>query len=138
MSNYGKKDLKSFVRIDGSGRVVGGSLILRRKMPKSGRWKEISTYPGPASPELGQLPGFKMGALSVDADAACAAVAPTTDFYFDGTNPFPVAGDSIFTDAAGTIPFAGGDGFYASSDVAGEGGAYEISDSIVVGITLCA
>jgi hypothetical protein len=42
MSN--KKDLKAFVRFDGSGRVVAGSLILRRKAPKVGKWHEIPAY----------------------------------------------------------------------------------------------
>lgn len=39
-----RKDLKAYVRFDGSGRVVPGSLILRRKMPKVGKWKEIPAY----------------------------------------------------------------------------------------------
>lgn len=39
MSN--NKNLKAFVRFDGSGRVVGGSLILRKNKPKVGKWKEI-------------------------------------------------------------------------------------------------
>lgn len=39
-----KKDLKAFVRYDGSGRVVAGSLILRRQKPKVGKWKEIQGY----------------------------------------------------------------------------------------------
>jgi hypothetical protein len=42
MSN--KKDLKAFVRFDGSGRVVAGSLILRRKKPKVGNWVQIQAY----------------------------------------------------------------------------------------------
>lgn len=39
-----KKDLKAFVRIDGSGRVVSGSLILRKAKPKVGKWREIPAY----------------------------------------------------------------------------------------------
>ena len=39
-----KRDLKAYVRFDGSGRVVPGSLILRRKMPKVGKWQEIVGY----------------------------------------------------------------------------------------------
>lgn len=39
-----KKDLKAFVRFDGSGRIVAGSLILRRKKPKVGKWHEIQAY----------------------------------------------------------------------------------------------
>jgi hypothetical protein len=39
-----RKDLKAFVRYDGSGRVVPSSLILRRKKPKVGNWVEIPAY----------------------------------------------------------------------------------------------
>lgn len=42
MSN--KMQLKAYVRFDGSGRVVPGSLVLRKRMPKVGRWQEITTY----------------------------------------------------------------------------------------------
>ena len=37
------KDLKAYVRYDGSGRVVAGSLVFRKKKPKNGRWMEISS-----------------------------------------------------------------------------------------------
>jgi len=39
-----KRDLKAYVRFDGSGRVVAGSLVLRRNKPKVGRWKEIPAH----------------------------------------------------------------------------------------------
>lgn len=39
-----KRVLKAYVRIDGNGRVVNSSLILRQKMPKIGRWLEIPAY----------------------------------------------------------------------------------------------
>lgn len=39
-----KRDLKAYVRFDGSGRIVPGSLILRRKKPKVGKWVEIPAY----------------------------------------------------------------------------------------------
>ena len=42
--SYNKKDLKGFVRYDGSGRVVAGSLVLRRSKPKVGKWKEVPAY----------------------------------------------------------------------------------------------
>jgi hypothetical protein len=38
------KKLNAYVRFDGMGRVVSGSLILRRKMPKVGKWMQIQTY----------------------------------------------------------------------------------------------
>lgn len=37
-----RKDLKAFVRLDGSGRVVPSSLIYRLKMPKIGKWMEVA------------------------------------------------------------------------------------------------
>jgi hypothetical protein len=33
--------LKAFVRLDGQLRVVAGSLILRQKAPRVGKWREI-------------------------------------------------------------------------------------------------
>jgi hypothetical protein len=38
-----KKDLRAFVRIDGSGRTIPGSMVLRKKKPKAGRWFEVRT-----------------------------------------------------------------------------------------------
>jgi len=43
-SSSNRRELKAFVRFDGSGRVVAGSLVLRRKKPKVGNWKEITAY----------------------------------------------------------------------------------------------
>ena len=39
-----KRDLKAYVRFDGTGRIVPGSLVLRRTKPKVGNWKEIEAY----------------------------------------------------------------------------------------------
>ena len=39
-----KKDLKAFVRYDGTGRVIAGSLILQRNKPKVGNWDQINAY----------------------------------------------------------------------------------------------
>lgn len=39
-----QRDLKAFVRYDGSGRVVAGSLILRKQKPKVGNWQQIQGY----------------------------------------------------------------------------------------------
>jgi hypothetical protein len=38
------RDLKAFVRYDGSGRVVAGSLIFRKKKPTIGNFQEINSY----------------------------------------------------------------------------------------------
>ena len=39
-----QRNLKAFVRFDGSGRIVAGSLILRKQKPRVGRWYEIPAY----------------------------------------------------------------------------------------------
>ena len=39
-----KKSLKAYVRFDGSGRVIPGSLILRKNKPKVGNWMQIQAY----------------------------------------------------------------------------------------------
>jgi len=44
IDGFNRKVLKAFVRIDGMGRVVAGSLILRKTKPKVGRWQEIPAY----------------------------------------------------------------------------------------------
>ena len=36
------QQLKAYVRYDGSGRVVAGSLVLRRSKPKVGNWQQIN------------------------------------------------------------------------------------------------
>jgi len=44
MANIDKRPLKAYVRFDGTGRIVPSSLILRRKMPKVGKWVEIPAF----------------------------------------------------------------------------------------------
>ena len=39
-----QRNLKAFVRYDGSGRVVSGSLILRKNKPKVGNWQQVQGY----------------------------------------------------------------------------------------------
>ena len=39
-----KRPLKAFVRFDGTGRVIAGSLILQANKPKVGNWQEIDAY----------------------------------------------------------------------------------------------
>ena len=40
MGSINSRPLKAYVRFDGSGRIVAGSLILRKNKPKVGKWKE--------------------------------------------------------------------------------------------------
>lgn len=36
--------IKTFIRVDGSGRNVPGSNVNRKKMPVTGKWREITAY----------------------------------------------------------------------------------------------
>lgn len=38
------KNFKGYVRVDGSNRIVAGSLVLRKTKPKVGRWQEIPAF----------------------------------------------------------------------------------------------
>ena len=38
------RNQKAYIRIDGSGRDVAGSLILRNKKPGNGKWREVLAY----------------------------------------------------------------------------------------------
>ena len=40
----GKRDLKAYVRYDGTGRLISGSLLLSRIKPKVGNWIETQAY----------------------------------------------------------------------------------------------
>lgn len=42
MSN--RRDLKAYIRYDQQGRVIAGSLVLRKNKPKVGNWKEVQGY----------------------------------------------------------------------------------------------
>jgi hypothetical protein len=44
MATIDRRPLKAYVRFDGTGRIVPSSLILRRKIPKVGKWVEIPAY----------------------------------------------------------------------------------------------
>ena len=73
------KKRKAYVRFDGSGRVVPGSLILRKRMPKVGRWQEIINHeccanviaPVVTDPVVGTV-----AAATIDITWSAATVSP--------------------------------------------------------------
>ena len=44
MATTSKKPLKEYIRIDGSGRTVPGSSVLRKTKPKVGKWRQIQEF----------------------------------------------------------------------------------------------
>ena len=89
MANQNK--LKAYVRYDGTGRVIAGSLILQRFKPKVGNWQEIAANEccNP-SPTLltNTIPGeFPLSYVSVaiDCDGSGVATAYTNESAADMT-----------------------------------------------------
>ena len=73
------KKLKAYVRFDGSGRVVAGSLILRKSPPKVGRWQEVISNEccGPVIPPVVTAPVVgTVIATAIDITWTAATVSP--------------------------------------------------------------
>lgn len=68
-----QRNLKAFVRYDGSGRIVAGSLILRKQKPKVGKWQEIN-----ATECCGYVPTTTTTSTSTSTTTTTTTVAPTT------------------------------------------------------------
>jgi hypothetical protein len=112
------KDLKAYIRIDGSGRDVPGSLVLRTKMPKNGKWRQIlagqccNPVVGPTTTTTTTqaivivLGGVGNGEASDS--TVCLQIQLYSDIYMSLATPNVIAiGDTFYSDAAGTNPFVG-------------------------------
>ena len=81
MGSINKRPLKAYVRFDGSGRVVAGSLVLRRNKPKVGNWQEIVAYeccnPTTTTTTTAALPAGQISSTSYVAEA-CTETLDTT------------------------------------------------------------
>jgi hypothetical protein len=109
MSN--KRDLRAFVRFDGSGRIVAGSLILRKNKPKVGKWHEIQAYECcnyiPSSTTTtttqgggGVTPTAWVGRVTSDLLSACEQ---GFNVFYTATSV--INGNMVYQDAALTNPF---------------------------------
>jgi hypothetical protein len=123
MGSINKRPLNAYVRYDGSGRVVAGSLVLRRKIPKVGNWKELPAniayeccYPtttttttvAPTTTTTTTL-ALPAGTYSAAGDAAdaCAETSDTAMFIQQASVAVVSVGDKLFNDAAGSNPVDG-------------------------------
>ncbi len=107
MGSINKRPLKAFVRFDGSGRVVAGSLVLRRKKPKVGNWQEITAYEC-CNPTTTRK-SYPAGQVSSTSDAAnaCALTLDTVVYLKLATVNVIAVGDIVYNDATGLNPFDG-------------------------------
>ena len=100
--------LKAFVRYDGMGRIVPGSLILQRNAPKVGNWDEVNSTlccnPTPST--------TKVAVASCTGISPCSGRCTIVTVYMDqACADNPQAGCQVWSDASGTtlVP----DGEYA-------------------------
>ena len=116
MGSISKRPLKAFVRFDGSGRVVAGSLVLRRKKPKVGNWQEITAYEccNPTTTTTTTVKSYPAGQLSSTSDAAdaCGNTLDIGIFLGLATANVVAIGDTVFMNATGGATFNGGSLFY--------------------------
>ena len=114
MGSINKRPLNAYVRYDGSGRVVAGSLVLRRKIPKVGNWKELPANIAyeccyPTTTTTTTTLALPAGTYSAAGDAAdaCAETSDTAMFIQQASVAVVSVGDKLFNDAAGSNPVDG-------------------------------
>ena len=124
MSN--KKALKAFVRFDGSGRVVAGSLILRKNKPKVGKWQEITGYECCNQTTTTTTTAIPLVAYSIKTSGyeltidACTSIqsGPPVTIVYAAAIPMDITG--FYIDPEGTTLFTGDGstfyGFYKNSE----------------------
>jgi hypothetical protein len=95
--------LKAYVRYDGTGRVIAGSLILQRFKPKVGNWVEIDAN------ECCNVPPLPTNCIEFVVDTTDG-----TEFILSFTTSEPINFTIQWGDGS-TYPGVGGGGFYEES-----------------------
>ena len=142
MGSINKRPLKAYVRFDGSGRVVAGSLVLRRNKPKVGNWQEIVAYeccnPTTTTTTTAALPAGQISSTSDVADA-CTETLDTTVYLQLAGDPAIAVNDIIYLDSAGNTPFVGDGSYHRVASTDGEDWNVQVSATgVVLAATLCA
>lgn len=73
-----KQLMKAFVRVDGTGRVVPGSLIFRMRQPKEGRWFQIKIDQCCGDPAATSIYALNSTAVSMELEGKALAAASST------------------------------------------------------------
>jgi hypothetical protein len=141
MGSINKRPLKAYVRFDGSGRVVAGSLVLRRNKPKVGNWQEIVAYeccnPTTTTTTTAALPAGQISSTSDVADA-CTETLDTTVYLQLAGDPVIAVNDIIYLDSAGNTPFVGDGSYHRVASTDGEDWNVQVSATgVVLAATLC-
>jgi hypothetical protein len=146
MGSINKRPLNAYVRYDGSGRVVAGSLVLRRKIPKVGNWKQLPQdiayeccYPTTTSTTTTAIvyPAGQISEASDGADA-CALTLDTTVYLSLSAGPDITVGDIIYRDASGLNPYDGDGAYHRVASTDGQDWNVQVAvDGAVTAVNLC-
>jgi hypothetical protein len=135
MGSVKLKDLKAYVRYDGSGRVVSGSLVFRKKKPKNGRWVEIpknlccngnpsSTTTTTTQGGGGNTPTAWVTYIAGNQESACTQTSGWNFVLYTAGSTLG-AGVVLYTDAALTTEF---NSYQYASILYNNGTLYQLSD----------
>lgn len=133
MGSVKLKDLKAYVRYDGSGRVVSGSLVFRKKKPKNGRWGEITKNlccnENPSSTTTtttqgGGTPTAWVTYVAGNQENACAQTSGWSFVLYTAGSTLG-AGVVLYTDATLTTEF---NSYQYASILYNNGTLYQLSD----------
>lgn len=112
-----KKPLKAFMRVDGQGRVIAGSNILRKDRPKVGNWIQLQVYEC-CDPDFpiplggGGTPDFVEQVLGVDnSPFVCEALGTAADFAILSDQAISNTGNTVITGDMGMHPGTSVTGF---------------------------
>ena len=135
------QNLKAYVRYDGSGRVVAGSLVFRKKKPKNGRWVEIPKNlccnPNPSSTTTtttagGVTPSLFVKSYWLNASDACTTTVTGNLLFYSSSATIQV-GIAIYSDAALTIPVTEGYVIFVPESM----GSYVVGAGGVLSFLIC-
>jgi len=101
MINPARAKLKAFIRLDYSGRVIPGSMVFRKAMPRTGRWMSIDAQvccnPTPAPTLVSIAAVADPTSIAVDEDSTLTVTATYDD---DSTTDVTVASTYASSDEA--------------------------------------
>lgn len=142
------KNLKSYFRYDGNGRIVPGSNILKRgKKPQNGNWTQVDSYeccnPTTTTTTTAFTPYIQQVGISSGTDVinACETTIDSV-VYVQIQNPETITvGDQVYLDNIGIIPFTGNGEYYhfnMAALTANTWSAQVNSSGVIIGlITIC-
>jgi hypothetical protein len=104
--------LKGFIRYDGMGRVIAGSLILRKSKPKVGKWVEVPAY------ACCTFTTTSTTTISLTSTTTSTSLAPYLCATFGRAASFAILAHSTITNTGGTIIY-GNLGLHSGTSITG-------------------